>query len=59
MYLNDPDGIQNELHYGIEQIGRDGQLRPKELRRPRKMDQWPDVLETDNNAYLGEPCLGP
>jgi catechol 2,3-dioxygenase-like lactoylglutathione lyase family enzyme len=55
----DPDGHCIQLYYAMEQIGWDGQPRPKELRRPRPMSQWPEVLETDTDAYLGEPYLGP
>jgi catechol 2,3-dioxygenase-like lactoylglutathione lyase family enzyme len=55
----DPDGHCIQLYYAMEQIGWDGKPRPKESRRPRALSQWPEVLEADSNAYLGEPFLGP
>lgn len=58
-HVLDPDGHCMQLYFSMEQIGWDGKHRPKELRRPRKLDEWPDVLETDMQAYLGEPYLGP
>jgi hypothetical protein len=57
--LYDPDGQSNELYYGIEQIGWDGKPRPKELRQPIRLDDWPDSLDHDANAYLGETFSGP
>ena len=55
----DPDGHCIQLYHAMEQIGWDGKPRPKESRRPRPLSQWPEVLEADSNAYLGEPFLGP
>ncbi len=43
----------------MEQIGWDGKPRPKELRKPRNLADWPEILEGDSNAYLGEPFLAP
>jgi len=42
-----------------EQIGWDGKPRPKELRKPRKLTDWPEVIDADPNAYAGEPFWGP
>jgi catechol 2,3-dioxygenase-like lactoylglutathione lyase family enzyme len=55
----DPDGHCILLYHAMEQIGWDGKPRPKESRNLRPLSQWPEVLETDSNAYLGEPFLGP
>jgi len=55
----DPDGHCIQLYHAMEQIGWDGKPRPKESRRPRPLSQWPEVLEADSNAYLGEPFFGP
>jgi catechol 2,3-dioxygenase-like lactoylglutathione lyase family enzyme len=55
----DPDGHCIQLYHTMEQIGWDGNPRPKESRRPRPLSQWPEVLEADSNAYLGEPFFGP
>jgi catechol 2,3-dioxygenase-like lactoylglutathione lyase family enzyme len=55
----DPDGHCIQLYHAMEQIGWDGKPRSKESRRPRLLSQWPEVLEADSNAYLGEPFLGP
>ena len=57
--VRDPDGHMIQLYYAMEQIGWDGKPRPKELRKPRKLADWPEILEADDNAYLGEPFLGP
>jgi catechol 2,3-dioxygenase-like lactoylglutathione lyase family enzyme len=55
----DPDGHCIQLYHAMEQIGWDGNPRPKELRQPRRFDDWPEVLDGDSNAYMGEPFLGP
>jgi catechol 2,3-dioxygenase-like lactoylglutathione lyase family enzyme len=57
--VRDPDGHAIQLYYAMEQIGWEAQPRSKESRQPRKLSEWPEVLETDPNAYLGEPYLGP
>jgi len=57
--VRDPDGHTIQLYYAMEQIGWEGKPRPKELRHPRPMNQWPEVLEKDSDAYLGEPFFGP
>jgi catechol 2,3-dioxygenase-like lactoylglutathione lyase family enzyme len=57
--VRDPDGHTIQLYYAMEQIGWEGKPRPKELRKPRPMNQWPEVLEKDSDAYLGEPFFGP
>ncbi len=58
-HVFDPDGHCIQLYHAMEQIGWDGRARPKESRRPRKLSEWPEILEADSNAYLGEPFLGP
>ena len=55
----DPDGHTIQLYYAMEQIGWDGKPKPRNLRQPRKLNEWPDVLDHDVNAYLGEPFSGP
>lgn len=57
--VRDPDGHTIQLYYAMEQIGSDGRPRAKELRRPRRLDDWPEALDGDANAYLGEPFFGP
>ena len=57
--VRDPDGHTLQLYYAMEQIGWEGKPRPKDLRQPRKLDEWPDALEDDANAYLGESFSGP
>jgi catechol 2,3-dioxygenase-like lactoylglutathione lyase family enzyme len=57
--VRDPDGHTIQLYCAMEQIGWEGKPRPKEQRRPRPMNQWPEVLETESGAYLGEPFFGP
>jgi catechol 2,3-dioxygenase-like lactoylglutathione lyase family enzyme len=58
-YAFDPDGHCIQLYHAMEQIGWEQKPRPKELRHPRRFGEWPEVLETDFNSYLGEPFLGP
>jgi catechol 2,3-dioxygenase-like lactoylglutathione lyase family enzyme len=55
----DPDGHTIQFYYAMEQIGWEGKPRSKEQRRPRKLSEWPQSLDNDSNAYLGEPFLGP
>jgi catechol 2,3-dioxygenase-like lactoylglutathione lyase family enzyme len=57
--VRDPDGHTLQLYYAMEQIGWQAQPRSKESRKPRKLSEWPEVLDVDPNAYLGEPYLGP
>ena len=55
----DPDGHAIQLYCAMEQIGWDGKPRPKELRLATPMDQWPETLGANSDAYAGEPFLGP
>jgi hypothetical protein len=57
--IRDPDGHTLQLYYAMEQIGWDGRPRPSHLRTARKLSDWPETLDHDANAYLGEPFLGP
>ena len=58
-YAFDPDGHCIQLYHAMEQIGWEQKPRPKELRQPRRLNEWPEILESDTNSYLGEPFLGP
>jgi catechol 2,3-dioxygenase-like lactoylglutathione lyase family enzyme len=57
--VRDPDGHTIQLYYAMEQLGSEGKPRPKEMRRACKLSDWPETLDNDPNAYLGEPFLGP
>ena len=57
--VRDPDGHTLQLYYAMEQIGWDGKPRPKELRDPHALKDWPETLTNNSDAYLGEPFLGP
>ena len=57
--MRDPDGHTIQLYCAMEQIGWDGNPRPKELRRPRPLNEWPEALEGGADVYVGEPFLGP
>ncbi|MGN6733163.1 MAG: VOC family protein [Candidatus Binatia bacterium] len=57
--VRDPDGHTIQLYCAMDQIGWDGKPRPKELRRPRALNEWPEALEGGADAYVGEPFLGP
>jgi hypothetical protein len=58
-HVLDPDGHCIRLYHAMEQIGWDGKPKPKDLRAPRHVADWPEALEADADAYLGEPFLGP
>jgi hypothetical protein len=55
----DPDGHAIQLYCAMEQVGWDGKVRPKELRRAKKLGDWPVTLDSGVNVYAGEPFLGP
>jgi catechol 2,3-dioxygenase-like lactoylglutathione lyase family enzyme len=57
--VRDLDGHTIQLYYAMEQIGWDGKPRPRELRNPRPMNEWPETLDANSDAYLGEPFMGP
>jgi catechol 2,3-dioxygenase-like lactoylglutathione lyase family enzyme len=57
--VRDPDGHTIQLYYAMEQLGSEGKPRAKEMRRVCKLSDWPETLDDDHNAYLGEPFLGP
>ena len=57
--VRDPDGHTIQLYYAMEQIGWEGKPRPKEMRRTYSLSEWPESLEGDANAYLGEQFTGP
>ena len=55
----DPDGHLILLYCAMEQVGWDGKARPKELRQPKLMSEWPAMLDASSNPYAGEPYSGP
>jgi hypothetical protein len=57
--VRDPDGHTIQLYYAMEQIGWEGKPRPKHLRHPHPLNDWPESLDGDADAYVGEPFLGP
>ncbi|HYJ16190.1 MAG TPA: VOC family protein [Candidatus Limnocylindria bacterium] len=58
-HATDPDGHAIQLYCAMEQIGWDGKPRPKELRQPKPLSDWPATLEANSDVYAGEPFLGP
>jgi catechol 2,3-dioxygenase-like lactoylglutathione lyase family enzyme len=58
-HVLDPDGHCIQLYCAMEQIGWDGKPKPKELRTPRRLADWPETLASGADAYTGEPFLGP
>jgi hypothetical protein len=58
-HVLDPDGHCIQLYYYMEQIGWDGNPRPRELRRKVAPGAWPETVEPMADAYQGEPFLGP
>jgi catechol 2,3-dioxygenase-like lactoylglutathione lyase family enzyme len=59
IYLRDPDGHAVQLYAAMEQIGWNGRPRPAQQRRPAQVNDLPDTIERQADAYLGEPFLGP
>ncbi|MFN0070935.1 MAG: VOC family protein [Chloroflexota bacterium] len=55
----DPEGHAVELYYGMDQIGWNGQPRPRQLRAESSMGHWPAALEARSDTFMGEPFLGP
>jgi catechol 2,3-dioxygenase-like lactoylglutathione lyase family enzyme len=55
----DPEGHCISLYYYMEQVGWDGQHRPKELRSEQQPGAWPETLEPHSDAFQGEAFLGP
>jgi catechol 2,3-dioxygenase-like lactoylglutathione lyase family enzyme len=51
VYLNDPDGHQNELYYGIEQIGWNGFSKPPEM-HDREFTKSPDLPQISEYAEV-------
>jgi catechol 2,3-dioxygenase-like lactoylglutathione lyase family enzyme len=58
-HVSDPDGHCIQLYFAMEQVGWDGKPRSTKLRGARKLNEWPEVLDTPGDAYAGEPFLGP
>ncbi|MGB7951752.1 MAG: VOC family protein, partial [Candidatus Binatia bacterium] len=50
-YLFDPDGQQNELYYGIEQIGWDGHSKPREM-YDRGFDHPPELPQISEQQEI-------
>ena len=57
--VRDPDGHTIQLYCAMEQIGWEGKPSPRELRKARALDDWPESINGAVDAYLGEPFLGP
>ncbi|HXG35810.1 MAG TPA: VOC family protein [Dehalococcoidia bacterium] len=55
----DPEGHCLMLYYYMEQLGWDGQPRPRELRRKVNPGEWPQTLEPLSDTYKGESFMGP
>jgi catechol 2,3-dioxygenase-like lactoylglutathione lyase family enzyme len=60
-HVLDPDGHCIQLYYGMEQIGWDGQPRPRDQRPAAAADpaSWPETVEARPDTFAGEPFLGP
>lgn len=57
--MTDPDGHCIQLYHAMEQIGWEARPKSKTSRQARTLSEWPEFLESDPNAYMGEPYLGP
>ena len=57
-YAVDPDGHLIQLYYYLEQLGWQGQPRPKELRR-KVNGEWPETLEPLSDTYADQVFQGP
>ena len=59
-YAQDPDGHLIMIYYYMEQLGWEGQPRPKELRRNvGPTDEWPETLEALSDTYVDQVFQGP
>jgi hypothetical protein len=60
-YVLDPDGHCIQLYYAMEQIGWDGQPRPRAERRSADSNpaNWPETVAAQPDTFAGEPFLGP
>lgn len=56
-YFSDPDGIPNEIYYGMEQIGWSGQSKPNQMytqfTEPPKLPYIPEEQEVNNAIAAG------
>ena len=52
----DPDGNSVELYAQMEQVSPGHAVRQRPV---SASDRWPEALEDDGTAFLGEPFLGP
>ena len=57
-YGTDPDGHLIQLYYYMEQLGWQGQPRPKELRRKHN-GEWPETLDPLSDTYVDQVFQGP
>jgi len=59
-YARDPDGHLIMLYYYMEQLGWEGQPRPRELRRSvGSTSEWPATLEPLSDTYVDQVFQGP
>ena len=60
-FAQDADGHLIQLYYYMEQLGWEGQPRPKELRRPviSNSDEWPETLDALSDTYVDQVFQGP
>ena len=57
-YAEDPDGHLIQLYYYMEQLGWQGEPRPKELRR-QVSGEWPETVEALSDTYADQVFQGP
>ena len=55
----DPDGHAIQLYDYMEQVGWDGRPRPADRRPEIDNDEWPEIIESRPDGYMGEAYLGP
>ena len=58
-YVQDPDGHCIQLYWSMEQVGWDGQVRPREERAYVAPAGWPETVAARPDSFMGEPFLGP
>ena len=58
VYARDPEGHLIQLYCYMEQLGWQGEPRPKELRR-RPNGDWPETLEPLSDTYMDQVFQGP
>jgi catechol 2,3-dioxygenase-like lactoylglutathione lyase family enzyme len=59
VHVLDPAGHAIQLYYAIDQVGWNGEPRPRTDVADLSFERWPDTVPGASDTYMGEPYLGP